>query len=550
MKIFIRFTCPMIFSLLFGLLSPLSAETIIPGGYVSGVWTVAGAPYLIQGDITIHADSTLNIEPGVEVNFQGFYSLTVNGFLEAVGTEADSIHFFSDSALGWNSLRFGDAPDSSHLAFCTISQSGNPYGGMGGLICTNSNPVISHCRISDNEVRGGFADLAGGIALKNSNPEISWCDISHNISGTNGGGINIYNSNPVITGCTINDNETIEQGGGIYIAGTSIPTITNCTIRGNLSNWEGGGILIMGGVVTISGCTIGDNEAYQWGGGVWINSGDISLYHCIIDHNVCPNYGGQGGGVFATGGALIVDRCTFYANYVNYEVCDGMDLHFEGDATATVTNNTFSNDMLLIYSASTSPISVSYNNFLYLVGPFCGNIPAGLGVLTATNTNGDSCDVYHNISLDPLFVNAPAGDYHLTAASPCIDAGDPNSPYDPDNTIADIGCFYYDQISDVDADLADLRPDKAPLMQNYPNPFNPVTVIEFYLPRRSMVNISVYNLLGQEVSRLIDDEFPAGNHRITWDGYTNSGLRAATGVYFYRIVADGFSATKKMLLLK
>ena len=49
----------------------VSADTIVPGGYVSGTWTAAGSPYLVQGDITVHADSTLNIEPGVEVNFQG-----------------------------------------------------------------------------------------------------------------------------------------------------------------------------------------------------------------------------------------------------------------------------------------------------------------------------------------------------------------------------------------------------------------------------------------------------------------------------------------------
>ena len=49
-----------------------SAQTTIPGGYVSGTWEESGSPYLIEGEVTVHSDSTLNIEPGVEVNFNGF----------------------------------------------------------------------------------------------------------------------------------------------------------------------------------------------------------------------------------------------------------------------------------------------------------------------------------------------------------------------------------------------------------------------------------------------------------------------------------------------
>ena len=74
------------------------------------------------------------------------------------------------------------------------------------------------------------------------------------------------------------------------------------------------------------------------------------------------------------------------------------------------------------------------------------NIP-GLGIPAITNSNGDSCDIYYNImNKDPLFVDPENGDFHLLQGSPCIDAGDPVSAYDPDNTIADIGAFYFDQL--------------------------------------------------------------------------------------------------------
>ena len=88
------------------------------------------------------------------------------------------------------------------------------------------------------------------------------------------------------------------------------------------------------------------------------------------------------------------------------------------------------------------------------------------------------------------------------------------------------------------------------LSQNYPNPFNPATVIEFELPRRSNVRITVINLLGQKVTELVNQEYPAGRHRVTWDGLAATGNRVASGIYYYRLQADDFTETKKMLLLK
>ncbi|MCH8306022.1 MAG: T9SS type A sorting domain-containing protein, partial [Candidatus Marinimicrobia bacterium] len=83
------------------------------------------------------------------------------------------------------------------------------------------------------------------------------------------------------------------------------------------------------------------------------------------------------------------------------------------------------------------------------------------------------------------------------------------------------------------------------LKQNYPNPFNPATQIEFSLPVSSKVSLVIYNLLGQEIARLIDGEQAAGVHSVTWEA-TN----LATGIYFYRIQAGDFVQTRKMLLLK
>ena len=455
MKTFLLWSVSIAF-LVFTSLRPTYSQTIVPAGYVSGTWNVAGSPYLIMGDITVGTDSTLTIEPGVEVNFQGFYSFTVNGYLQAVGTETDSIHFFpANTTPGWNTMRFENAPDSSHLAYCTISYSGNTIFGMGGIICTNSNPVITHCRISDNGARSSFGGIAGGIALNSSHPEISWCDIRNNENPDYGGGIYISHSSPVITGCNISGNESVMYGGGIYITGNSSPIITSCTIEGNVSNWEGGGIYCAGGVTNFLECTIGYNESYLSGGGINSVAGNMFLNRCTIEHNQCSNWSAQGGGIFANGGTLTVDHCTFYGNYIENYGNYGLDIHTGGSVAMTVSNSIFYNDFLLIVFGSTSPASVSYNDFQnYYSLPFIGNIPAGLGQLTTTNANGDSCDVYSNLYLDPLFASPLIGDYQITWAhwptpdttkSPCIDAGDPLSPLDPDGTVADMGAFYFHQ---------------------------------------------------------------------------------------------------------
>ncbi len=83
------------------------------------------------------------------------------------------------------------------------------------------------------------------------------------------------------------------------------------------------------------------------------------------------------------------------------------------------------------------------------------------------------------------------------------------------------------------------------LSQNYPNPFNPTTTISFALPKSSPVTLSVYNILGQEVARLVDGPMAAGAHQVTFDA-----ANMASGIYFYRLQTDGFSEQRKMVLMK
>lgn len=101
-------------------------------------------------------------------------------------------------------------------------------------------------------------------------------------------------------------------------------------------------------------------------------------------------------------------------------------------------------------------------------------------------------------------------------------------------------------ITDVEEiNVGEVIPSKYALNQNYPNPFNPSTSLEFSLPENSMVNLSIYNILGQKVAELVNEELNAGSYKYNFDA-----SKIASGVYIYTIRANSFTATRKMILLR
>lgn len=92
-----------------------------------------------------------------------------------------------------------------------------------------------------------------------------------------------------------------------------------------------------------------------------------------------------------------------------------------------------------------------------------------------------------------------------------------------------------------------ISPSEFALMQNYPNPFNPSTVIEYQLPEKSTVMLSVFDVLGKKVASLIDEEQNSGYHRYQ---FSSSQFQLASGMYFYQLTAGTYTAQKKMVILK
>jgi hypothetical protein len=88
------------------------------------------------------------------------------------------------------------------------------------------------------------------------------------------------------------------------------------------------------------------------------------------------------------------------------------------------------------------------------------------------------------------------------------------------------------------------------LRQNYPNPFNPTTTITFAVPERANVSVVVYDILGQEITRLLNEEKSAGAHSIIWNGQNSKGFQAPSGAYILSLQAGDFNQVRKMTLLK
>jgi flagellar hook assembly protein FlgD len=93
-------------------------------------------------------------------------------------------------------------------------------------------------------------------------------------------------------------------------------------------------------------------------------------------------------------------------------------------------------------------------------------------------------------------------------------------------------------------------PHELELKQNYPNPFNPATTIEFTLPRSGYTRLEIYNITGQRVQTLIDRNLPAGSHRVTWTAVDADGQPLPSGIYYYRLTAEGREYSRQMILVK
>ena len=401
-------------------------------------------------------------------------------------------------------------------------QNGKVRRSGGGIYLTSrSSPSLENIILSENEAYY----WGGGVCCEdNSFPTFNNVILSEN-SAMRGGGLYChYFSNPSLTDVTIIGN-TAGEGGGICLEAYSDASLMNVTILENLSS-RGGGLYFWDSSPTLNNVIINDNIANGQGGGIY-----------CVGLNIAGNF------IFSS---PVLNNVTISRN-ISLE--DGGGIYCWECSNPTLLNcilwDNTPQEVYFSPEGDSISITISFSDVQ--------NGEAGI----VTNNNGIVNWLEGNIDALPLFVDPENGNYHLSwtnyplpdsTMSPCIDAGNPLSPLDPDGTIADMGAFYFGQ--NVGIEYPVLLGAKYSL-SNYPNPFNPSTTIEFSIQNDSQIELSIYNIKGQKIKTLVQNEFINGSHSIIWDSDDESGKAVSSGVYLYKIIIDGKAeAVKKCLLLK
>lgn len=402
------------------LLFPLTASAVDVSGDQWGTWIRENSPYNVVGEIRVPPESTLAIEPGIVVNFQGHYKFIVDSLatLLAVGTETDSIYFTAaDSAAGWHGIRFMAATSNSQVSYCRIEygKAAWPDHRGGGILCRFSSPTITNNTIWKN-----------------------W-------AATDGGGIYSWYSSPTIVGNLITRNSVVEAGGAIYIRYGDSSTVKNNIITENSALW-GGGIFCRGSRSLISENLVKNNSAIGNGGGVTlISTGRPVIQHNIVSGNSSDN---SGGGI----------RCSPESNpTIAGNLISGNSAAFQGggiscDSTEVVlVNNTISENEAQVsgggISCRTACTVTMANCILWAsAAPNDPEIEVDLGsdlTVSYSDVQGGWAGE-GNIDADPIFMGPEKEDFYLRWRSRCIDTGDPFLT-DPDGTRSDMGAFYFNQ---------------------------------------------------------------------------------------------------------
>jgi predicted outer membrane repeat protein len=477
-------------------------QTTIPGGMVSGTWTHAGSPYNIMGPIMIPDGSTLTIEPGAVVKFQGTYKLYVLGQLLAIGNPRDSITFTaSDTTNGWCGIRFDNTPE------------------------TNDTSRLINCKLLYGKAAGTAPDNAGGALYfyKFSKAIISNCRISNCATDFLGGAIFCNYSSPIIRNNTISNN-TSYLGGAISCYNSYSSHIISNNVISNNSAFSGGGIYFNGNV-TIRNNFISNNSA-TYGGGI---SCDNNTNYTNISNNILSNNSASyGGALYVTAaGSLVITNTTMVNNQAEY----GGAVNFDN------VYPTLRNTILYGNTASMSGAQVFLNNENCDPDFYYCDVQGGTSAFGFGSGYFYTGIYQNNIDTIPDFIaesagsgsgyNGLAADWSLQSGSHCINAGDPNGTYPATdlagyprvfNGIIDIGVYEFQGYVGINS----IHNQDALII--YPNPVIDYLIIE----NQEKSTLEILNIKGQ-IIKTIHNELP---RKTIYLGDLSSGvymLKSITG---------------------
>jgi len=228
-------------------------------------------------------------------------------------------------------------------------------------------------------------------------------------------------------------------------------------------------------------------------------------------------------------GASIIQKIGFTVTSASPQVMNGFQIKMQNTAVTSISSFT-STGWTTVYTG-TYTVPGTGQQWIDLQTPFVYN-----GTNLLVNICYDNASYTSNSLVTSTTAAGMTYHYHTDGAAGCTMTGTNSGTSRPNM------CFL--SIVGVNNQNNEI-PKVFSLSQNYPNPFNPSTVINFSIPKTSMVNMVIYDILGREVMTLVNDVMQPGEYNATFDASSLS-----SGVYFYKIQAGDFTDTKKMLLVK
>jgi len=394
-----------------------------------------------------------------------------------------------------------------------------------GIYCSDASPIIMNNLIDSNIA----VYYGGGITcIGNSSPQITDNIFMSNKAGTGttggGGAIATYLSRPVIENNIFSYNQGY-HGGAIFSDTDSEPAITNNEFTHNIATKDGGAVCCIHSSPVIKNNLMENNYSDLGGGAIGCyTQSSPEIRGNVIRYNEANLSNGYGGAldIYSVSSPHIVKNIIEY-NESRY----GAGISFFNFCNSVVDSNYICNNVGDgIYINNTSQPTINYNNIFgngntnnshYEI--FNGDVSVTINA--ENNWWGNSTGPYHPVT-NPAGGGDTVGDY--------ID-------YEPwlSDSVQAIG------IKNLEKSI----PTGFNLYQNYPNPFNPVSNIKFDLHKTAQVSLIVYDILGREVTALVNEKLNAGIYEVSWNASAYS-----SGVYFYRLTAGDYTAAKKMILIK
>ena len=399
-------------------------------------------------------------------------------------------------------------------------------------------------------------------------------DYSHILNTIiNGSMYTLIDSASCVTFVSGEDSTAVIQGFKITGGKGTTYDLTNINPNWQQFTQEGGGIFLDQSSATIKNNLIIENEApllagYDFSGGGGISSflGNPHIYNNVI----MSNYAGYACGLVLNWSGGIIRNNVIYGNYGGeIEGAGGIMIWDVAQEPQVVENNT------VVYNVSelTAGGIVNYNTPSIIRNNIVwGNEQqSGQQITGYESATFEYCNTEENypgvgnISVIPDF---DTSSFLLNTSSLCVDAGNPGASFndieDSNNPgfalypslgglRNDIGAYggpgasllpYFEFITGVENEK-DFIPIEISLNQNYPNPFNPTTIISYQIPEPGFVSLKIYNVLGKEITTMVNEKKSAGEYKAEFDG-----SKLSSGIYFYKLFANGFSIGKKMMLLK